>query len=42
MIKYDYKKLDNFYLNKLKTIPFILTANTVIVEQLKSKENLIF
>ena len=42
LIKSDDKKFDNFYLNKLKTIPFILTANTVIVEQLKSKENLIF
>ena len=42
MIKSDDKKFDNFYLNKLKTIPFILTANTIIVEQLKSKENLIF
>jgi hypothetical protein len=42
LIKSDDKKSYNFYLNKLKTIPFILTANNVIVEQLKSKENLIF
>ena len=42
MIKSDEKKSYNFYLNKLKSIPFILTANHVVVEQLKSKENLIF
>ncbi len=42
MVKSDEKKSYNFYLNKLRSIPFILTANHVIVEQLKSKENLIF
>jgi hypothetical protein len=42
MIKSDEKKSYNFYLNKLKSIPFILTANHVVVEQLKSKKNLIF
>ena len=42
MIKSDEKKSYNFYLNKLRSIPFILTANHVVVEQLKSKENLIF
>ena len=42
MVKSDEKKSYNFYLNKLRSIPFILTANHVVVEQLKSKENLIF
>lgn len=42
LIKSDEKKSFNFYLNKLNTIPFILKANYVIVEELKSKENLIF
>ena len=42
MVKSDEKKSYNFYLNKLRTIPFILTANHVVVEQLKSKKNLIF
>ena len=32
LIKSDEKKSYNFYLNKLKTIPFILTANNVIVQ----------
>ena len=42
LIKSDEKKSYNFFLNKLNTIPFILKANYVIVEELKSKENLIF
>lgn len=42
MIKSDEKKSYNLYLNKLRSIPFILTANHVVVKQLKSKENLIF
>ena len=42
IVKSDEKKSYNFYLNKLRSIPFILTANHVVVEQLKSKENLIF
>ena len=42
MIKSDEKKSYTLYLNKLRSIPFILTANHVVVKQLKSKENLIF
>ena len=42
MIKSDEKKSYKLYLKKLRSIPFILTANHVVVKQLKSKENLIF
>ena len=42
LIKSDEKKSYKLYLNKLRSIPFILTANHVVVKQLKSKENLIF
>ena len=42
MVKSDEKKSYDYYLKKLRKIPFILTAHSVVVEQLKSKENLIF
>ena len=42
IVKSDEKKTFDYYLKKLRKIPFILTAHSVVVEQLKSKENLIF
>ena len=42
LVKSDEKKTCDYYLKKLRKIPFILTAHSVLVEQLKSKENLIF
>ena len=42
MIKSNEKNNPSPLLNKLRSIPFILTAHTVIVDQLRSKENLIF
>jgi hypothetical protein len=42
MVKSAEKKKYDYYLKKLREIPFVLTAHNVIVEQLKSKENLIF
>ena len=42
MVKSEEKKKYDYYLKKLREIPFVLTAHNVIVEQLKSKENLIF
>ena len=42
LVKSEEKKTYDYYLKKLRKIPFILTAHSVVVEQLKSKENLIF
>jgi hypothetical protein len=42
MIKSNEIKSYNYYLQKLQSIPFILKSNKVNVEDLKSRENLIF
>lgn len=42
MVKSSEKTNNRKLLDELRSIPFILTAHNVVVEQLKSKEHLIF
>ena len=42
LVKSYEKKTYDYYLKKLRKIPFILMVHSVVVEQLKSKEILIF
>ena len=42
MIKSSDKKSNKELLKNLREIPFVLTAHTVVVDQLRSKEHLIF
>ena len=42
IIKENFNYPLDFYLKKIKSINFVLTAFNIAVEELKSKENLIF